>query len=161
MSFYPASTATNSCTPTMSSLSKETLIVRGGSLPTESLVKKIGSLVGGNIEISAQALLESSAWATIRSIIFEGDTAWKKCCVTTPHLAEEQGLMVLFTPSEADPYHCDVRCRSQITDANADTLEGIAHQFQAAFRGPFLQNEVNHEWTTDNIRGLQRPFSAH
>ena len=138
-------------------LIQSTLVVRGGSLATKPLMEKLTDMVGGHIDLSAQAVTADDAWEQVCEIIFEGETGYKRCCVTTPQLADEHGLIVISTPREADPYHCDVRYPDQISEENADTIRRIAHRFRAAFRGPFLRKELQREWTTDDIRGLQRP----
>ncbi len=75
-----------------------------------------------------------------------------KVCVTTPRLLEEAGVVANLDPTNdrGDRYQYTL----WLPDGDPGTL---VDQVTAAFRGPFLKEEVSDEWTSEGIRGLQRP----
>lgn len=77
-------------------------------------------------------------------------------CLTTPDLVEEAGFELEHTRDGGEERHYTIWAPPEVAMLHEDgsTLVG---QFQPIFRGPVPKGEVDHEWRTDDLRGLQSP----
>lgn len=109
----------------------------------------------GRFELSAQAIPNGDEVA--QEQIWDHWLARYKnaACWTTPELLRQHGLGIAQTPSHgAGPHHVDVTHPANPDKVDVDT---VVREYQMAFYGPGAKREVTHEWTTENLRGLQQP----
>lgn len=76
----------------------------------------------------------------------------KVLCLTTPLLLEESGIAAdIDATNDLDDHY---QYTLWLPDEDPGTLVG---KVKAGFRGPFPKKEVSDDWTTEDLRGLQRP----
>lgn len=130
-------------------LTPETLVVRGGSMPGDTVRANIRdvALAYGRNGICLKALIDDEVDVRADRLV-----PHRKVCLTTPRLLEEEGV-----PADIEATN-DLGDRYQYTLWLPDgDLNRLTATLKKAFRGPFLKEEVSREWTTEDLRGLQRP----
>lgn len=133
------------------SLPPDTLVIRGGSMLREAVLANIRAVRDefGRNGLCLKALIDHEAEITGNRLVPHA-----KMCVTTPRLLEESGI-----DPDLDPTN-DLGDRYQYTLWLPDQDPGtLVYEVRAAFRGPFRKEEVSDGWTTEDLRGLQRPGS--
>lgn len=81
-----------------------------------------------------------------------------KACVTTPSLLREAGLELEHTRDLGNERHYTVWGPDvEWGEGPVGEAEKLADRLRAAFGGPVQTGEINDEWDSDHIRGLQSP----
>lgn len=129
---------------------RDTLIVRGGQMVAADVEANIDQVIEhyGRPGLCVAVLIDDL-------VELGGDVfvPHQKICLTTPALLEEGGIEPTLEPDETSNRY---QHTLWLPNDPAGTLVSL---LRSAFRGPIPKGDASREWTTEDLRGLQRPGS--
>lgn len=128
----------------------DTLIVRGGQLVAADIEANIDQVIEHYGRPGLCVALVIDDLVQLGGDVF---VPHKKICLTTPVLLEEGGIEPTFEPDETSNRY---QHTLWLPNEPAGTLVSL---LWLAFRGPIPKGDASVEWTTEDLRGLQRPGS--
>lgn len=128
---------------------RDTLIVRGGRMVSADVEANINQVIEhyGRPGLCVAVLIDD-----LVELCGDVFVPHKKICLTTPALLEEGGIEPTLEPDESNRYQHTLWLPN-------DPAGSLVSLLWSAFRGPISKGDASGDWTTEDLRGLQRPGS--